>query len=687
MAGSQSVALSKKSQSAFLEYYRSVQQNENITRNEFRSRLEYIDRAYQRETDRTQENIDAQRANAAGDADRYQNITIPVVKTQVETAMEYQASVFLTGSPLFGVVSDPAYIDQALQMETVLEDQSIRGGWVRELTMHFRDGFKYNFAPLEVDWSDDVTYAVETNLQIDKDKGLPKEVIWSGNRVRRLDPYNTFVDRRVAPSQVYKTGEFAGYTEFVSRIELKDYISRLPDKIIANIVPAFQSGLGTMTGAQNSSSLSYYIPAINDKVSETDNKRGGTNWIRWAGLSDYKKDIEYKDAYERTTIYCRVLPSEFNLKVPNSNTPQIYKLVFINHQHIIYCERQTNAHNYLPILIGQPEEDGLGYQTKSLAQDAQPFQDVSSSYMNSIMASRRRAISDRVLYDPSRITSAHINSANPSAKIPIRPAAYGKNVGDAVYAFPYREDQMAGNMQQISTIVGLANNLAGQNQASQGQFVKGNKTLQEFESVMANSNSSDQVVAMLLESQVFTPMKLILKLNILQYQAGVTVYNRDQKQAVKVDPVALRKAILEFRISDGLIPSSKIMSADTFGVALQAIASSPQLAGGYNVSQMFSYLMKTQGAHIADFEKSPEQQAYEQAASQYNQLVAMALDKGVDPASIGEAPLPEQFGYDPKANKPSGPAAAQAGSAGTATTAPSLATPAPAAQPAPAASA
>jgi hypothetical protein len=589
MAGTQSVALPKKSQEAFIEYYRSVQLNQNITRNQYRSRYEHIDRAYMRELDLTQENLRAKSANAAGDADRYQNITIPVVKTQVDTATDYQAAVFLTGSPLFGVVSDPAYIDQAMQMETVLEDQSVRGGWVRELTLHFRDAFKYNFAPIEIDWADEVTYAVETDLTKSAEQGLPKEVIWSGNRIRRLDPYNTFVDRRVLASEVYSKGEFAGYTEYVSRIELKDYISRLPDKIIANIKPAFESGTSTAASAQNSSSASYYVPSINPVVDATDNKYGGTNWMRWAGMSDYRnQNIDYKDAYERTTMYCRVLPSEFNLKVPNSNTPQIYKLVIVNHQHIIYAERQTNAHNYLPIVIAVPEEDGLNYQTKSLATDALPFQSAASAYMNSIMASRRRAISDRVLYDPSRITAAHINSANPSAKIPIRPAAYGKPVGESVYAFPYREDQMAGSMQQISAIVGLANNLAGQNQASQGQFVKGNKTLSEFESVMANSNASDQVVAMLLESQVFTPMKTILKTNILQYQAGVTVYNREQSQNVQVDPVALRKAILEFRISDGLVPSSKIMNADVFGTAVQVIGSSPEIAGGYNLAQMFS---------------------------------------------------------------------------------------------------
>lgn len=665
MAASVSVVLGEKSQNAFREYYRSLQLQENLTRDSHRQRLEKIDRMYMRELDKTQEQQDARIANARGDADRFQNITVPVIKTQVETATDYQASVFLTGHPIFGVVSAPKWIDQALQMETILEDQSIRGGWVRELAMFFRDGFKYNFAPIEVDWKQEVTFAVETNLEKNISEGVPKEVIWSGNRIRRLDPYNTFIDKKVPASEVYKRGEFAGFTEFMSRIELKTYIARLTNKIVGNIVPAFESGLGAATGAQNAGSMNFYIPDINPLIAETDNKRGSTNWLKWAGFSDFRKDIEYKDAYEVTTLYCRILPSEFNLRVPNSNTPQIYKIVLINHEHIIYAERMTNAHNYLPILVGQPAEDGLSYQTKSLATDAEPFQFVTSAYMNSIMASRRRAISDRVLYDPSRVASAHINSANPSAKIPIRPAAYGKNVGDAVYAFPYREDQQASSMSQVSAILGLANNLAGQNQASQGQFVKGNKTLHEFESVMANANSRDQVVSILLESQVFVPMKLMLKINILQFQAGVTIYNQDQRLDVTIDPVALRKAVLEFKISDGLIPASKLINGEAFGAALQVVATSPLIGQAYNIGPMFSYLMKTQGAAISDFEKSSEQVAFEQALNEYNKLVTIAIEKDKDVSELGPAPLPEQFGYVPAQNTPRPPEANTQSSAGT----------------------
>jgi len=643
MATNTTLNVSEKSQAGLIEFQRQCYNMLNSQWN-VREQMRQVDLAYIREKDMTSVGQKSKLANRYGDANKFQNITIPVVLPAVEAAVTYQSSVFLQGNPIFGVVANPAFEDAAMQMEALMENHSTRGGWARHIQMAFRDGFKYNWFALEVSWEDQVTAKLDTDQSFAQGKqGKPKEVIWSGNVLRRRDPYNTFWDIRVPITEVSENGEFAGYTEIMSRIRLKAFVDSLPSVITTNLPAAYASGASAPLST-SSSVASYYIPPINpDAMINTSMLRSGTDWMAWVSASDGRQSIEYKNIYEVTTLYCRILPSDFGMRLPQPNTPQIFKLIIVNHQHLIYVERQTNAHNRLPMLFGSPLEDGLSYQTKSSAQNVSNIQDLSSSMMNSVIAARRRAISDRGLYDPSRVSEANINSDNPSAKIPVRPAAYGKPLSEAYFPIPFRDDQSGTILQEMGTIIKLSDVILGQNPARQGQFVKGNKTQTEYSDVMNNSNGRDENIAIMLEAQVFTPAKEMLKLNILQYQGPASVYYREKARSVEVDPVKLRQAVIEFKVTDGKNPASKQINGDAFQTALQTIGSSPQIGAGYNIAPMFSYLMKTQGAHITDFEKSPEQLAYEQASNQWSQMAQLAISKGQEWKQ--PQPMPEQFGY------------------------------------------
>lgn len=641
--------LNPRSQQGLVEFFK---QCNTVSRDgTMRENMESIDRAYQREVDLTKEHTRAKLANRYGDPTKFQNITVPIILPQVEAAVTYQSSVFLTGQPLFGVVSNPQSIDAAIQMETLIDTQATRGGWVGQLIMALRDGFKYNLFAVECKWDQIAVATLDTDLSFSAKEARPKEVIWEGNILRRLDLYNTIFDKRCPISEMHAKGDFAGYTEIMTRTQLKSFINKLPNVLKDNVKTAFESGLGGSAVSTNATE-SYYIPVINpNSISDPNTAlRGGTNWLSWAGLASEEVKIQYKDIYEVSTIYARIIPSDFALSVPSRNTPQIWKLVVVNGQVLIYAERQTNAHNWLPIVFGQPHEDGLNLQTKSLAENVRPIQDITSAIWNSAVASRRRAISDRGIYDPSRIDSRHINSDNPSAKIPVRPAAYGKNVAEAYYPIPYRDDQIGIISQETQQLVAMADLISGQNRARQGQFVKGNKTQKEFDTVMSNANGRDQLVAMSLESQFFMPIKEIIKINILQYQGATTLYNKETQQPVDIDPLMLRRAILEFKVSDGLIPSDKLISSDATKTALQVIGSSPQIAESYNLGPLFSYFIKTQGGRISEFEKSQEQVAYERAIAQWQQTILQIFKQNPQATQqqLPPQPTPQQFNYNPR---------------------------------------
>lgn len=651
MATTEQFFIPKKSQELFIQYHRRLYERMGYQWN-FRGQMEQIDRAFMRENDYTPEQWKAKVANRYGDSNRIQNVTIPIVKPQVSAAVQYQMSVFLDQYPILGIVSAPEYIDAAKQMQALVKENSVRGQWARQLYLFFFDGFKYNLSFLEASWDSEVVAALDNDPTYRQGKeAKPRQAIWEGNKITRWDPYNSYWDVMCLPQELCTKGEYAGTTELYTKTALKTLINKIAGRMKSNEVPAFESPSLINIGYTNSNTPGYYLPMINPDV-VINQTVIGDNWDTYLGLpgSNDSNKINYRGMYEVSKEYVRIMPADFDLNVPEKNTPQVWKLWIVNHTVIIAAERQTNAHNMIPVFCGQPSEDGMGYQTKSLAVDAIPFQQVASALMNSIIAARRRAVNDRMAFDPSRVSEVHINNPNPAAKIPVRPSAYGKPVSEAIFQFPYRDDQSGTDMQGIQMVVGLADKLSGQNAARQGQFVKGNKTDGQWSDVMANATGQDRAYALIYEAQVFTPLKEVLKVNYIQYQQKTSVFDSSTKQQIDVDPVALRNATLNFEVTDGYLPREKILKSDTMMGGAQIIGSSPTLAQGYNLPQLFSYLWKTQDVDFGPFEKQPAQLEYEKAMAVWNNMAMEMAKHGVEPKT--PMPLPEQYGYNPNLQAP-----------------------------------
>lgn len=590
-----------------------------------RNAMEQIDREYMRENDFTDANWRARLANRAGDARKFQDVTIPIIMPQVRATLSYMANVFLTGYPIFGITADPATQDEAMQLETILGENAITAGWARQLMMFFNDGLKYNLHGVECAWEQRNTASIETDATL-KNSAKVKENLWHGNVIRRMDLYNTFFDPRVHPAEIHSEGEYAGYVEIYSRMRLKKYINDLfPDVPTQTVIRAFESSPSNNANGSSGAPFSYYMPALNPLPIMANQNQNGFDWMSWAtdiAVGQGKFGIRYSNIYEKMRLYVRILPGDFDFRVPGKNTPQVFKLEIINGQVVILCEKMTNAHNFIPIIFGQPLEDGLDFQTKSFASNVSDMQAVASSMMNAYIASKRRLIGDRVLYDPLRVRSKDINSIDPAAKIPVRPGAYGKPVQEAVYAFPFRDDQTNSLIQSVDSISKLADRVNNQNPAQQGQFVKGNKTLHEYDDIMGHGNGGNQSMAIMTEGQVFTPLKTILLLNMLQFQSETTLVNSSTQKSVKINPVDLRKAAVQFKVSDGLLPTDKLMSTDEFQTVIQTAMQAPAIGKGLDIAAMFTYLLKTRNVDLSPFVISQNQQQYNQEVSLWQQSTA-----------------------------------------------------------------
>ena len=106
-----------------------------------------------------------------------------------------------------------------------------------------------------------------------------------------------------------------------------------------------------------------------------------------------------------------------------------------------------------------------------------------------------------------------------------------------------------------------------------------------------------------------TPLKEVIKSNTLQYQTAGKILNRELRQEVEVDPVALRQAILEFKLTDGQLPAEKMLNSELLTVFMQTAQAIPAVQTEYDIMGMFMYWAKLRGAYwLEDFKRNPQAQ-------------------------------------------------------------------------------
>lgn len=640
MAEPSNLQLSKEAQANIIAYANKIL-TAHKQFNQLHNKMEIIDQAYARFK---ATGLEEDAAVPCGDVFAKDDITPPIVVSQVDSLVAYWGEVFLSGYPMFPVVSTPAKRKWAEQLESLLDDHSTLGAYPRQLLLFFKDAAKYNFSALEADWTQISQYSVLGDFSApgaQKVDVSPKYF----TKLTRRDPYNVVWDYNVAPADVAAEGDYAGYIEILNRTKLKRLLNRYTaSREVYNARQAEESAEGTVSAFS-----SYYRepPEISDVI----NSRKPFDQVDWeaylqTGPARSKiRRAGKADNFEVFTFYARILPAEFGLQAPKPKHPQIWKFAIVNNQIVIHAKRIISAYDMLPMLFGQPNEDGLGVQTQSIGESVIDFQEAASTLYNIRFAAARRSVSDRALYDSDMINPKHINSKAPAPKIPVSiKGIQGRSIRDAYHQIPFDMRGTETTLQDAATINEFAKELTGLNNARRGQFQKGNKSVTEWNDVMGNSDGRTRLSALLLEHQIFVPLKFMLSLNVFQYGENTIVVSQKTGEVLEVDITELRKHTMSFRLADGYTPKSKLASMDMLQVGMQMLMSSEilQQSFGNMLPSMFAHMMQLGGVRgLEEYTPEAQRQATEEEP----------------PAGLAEAPLGGQVqGQLPVApNSPIGP--------------------------------
>jgi len=624
-------ALTPATKADLLSYIQGIKKYQRTTLN-FSAFMEKMDRLYAREKEPT------------GDPEDSEEFVVPIVLPQVEAARAYLVNIFLAQDPIFQAAGNKAQMDAATQFNLLLKRDGDASGWRSELSVALVDGLKYNLCAAEVDFK---TRTVRTS---DPEGGkAAKEVLRQTNSIKRINLYNAVWDQSVPPSKLHTDGAYAGYVEYYSRVAVSKLMQDLPEAgkqatttevlnsnkfLLASYDPlikpsAYSSSyikdLGVGAGGPDVTSVFSDGFFSDDEAKKTVKSGRFVNSIA-TGEEQFR-------GYNVFTLYVRIVPSEFHMSFPGSDVVQVWKFIYVNNV-LAFAQQQSNAHEYIPIIFGQPLGDGLDYQTLSYAENLKDVQRMASKLWTAELKSTNRVIGDRALYNPLYIDPAKLRSKAGSSKIPLRGLAASQDfdMRRAYYQIPYNDPALGLRVNQASQMGAFADKIGGQNPTFQGNFVKGNKTDNQFQETIQGTESRMLLMALMLETCFFVPIKNIIKANTLQYKVDELLFNTSTNTPLQLTAADLRSGNLEFELGDGLAATAAKAMLPVLGQTLEIAQSNPAFSQEFDLIGMFSYFAKLSGfRRIDSFRYSAEQkqvnadaQAQAAAAAQAGTVVPQA---------------------------------------------------------------
>lgn len=564
-----------------------------------------IDKYLQKTGDYTSATQRGELVNQLGDKSKIRNIEIPITFINKETAHAYMAGTFLTGYPIFASTASRSKEDAAAMLTALVGRDQQRMQWVPEFLRVFDDVLRYNICAMEVNWAAKRSTTVKTKIVAGSTTtGSASAVIYEGNQVTRIDPFNLIYDTSVEPSKVHIDGTYVGKVESIDYIALKRrYIEWDSLYHVKKNIGAILGNKSSDAGVSGYNNL-FRKPIISKAGSRSLNGQDFTYY--WGNQTRVSMEGAASGMYEVVTLYRRLIPREWEVVVPNSGQPQVFKLIWVNGK-LAYAEPIQAGHEFLPIVIGQMYPGDR--DVKSFVEYITDLQDLATALMTGSLDSMRRAVGDRALYDPTRIRKADIEATSPVSKIPVQTNAYQNGLESAYKQIPY-EDRISGSfMQNMGVAINLAEKTTGINGSSQGSFIPGNKTMKEFDTIMSNSTARLQLGATQLEGSFLNPIKEILKLNYLVYAQAESINDKQTEVTITIDPNMLRNDAPDFKMADGLMPSTKQASTEVLMQAMATIQNNPQLSMEYDVGGMLISILKQSGlTTLNEYKRTPEQQ-------------------------------------------------------------------------------
>ena len=551
-----------KNHEKLLQYCKERIEVARMLQSSLRGRFQEIDSEFYGYLELTQEDLQRRFKQIQGKSTSPTEMRAMFIAAQMWRMVTFLSSVFSPDSGVYEVVAPKAEQKLGNALTELMNMHATKGAYFIEQQKFFLDSLKYNLAALECDWY------IENGVKI-TDRGgkakLEDATLFEGNKITSRDIYNTFWEPTIDPTHVHKKAEYAGYVELTTHYQLKKQVQ---DGEIFNTDELWTAP--SSSSRQNA----YYTqpPTIRNDISATTG--GVVDFVNI--LSMGLQHTNTTTTYEQTTLYIRLIPSEFGLspKGKANKRIEIWRIRIINGEYIIQCRKMVNAHNYIPMFFGRPIIDNLGNQSKSPVEVLSPFQMLASFMLNTHVKSVRKNLYDITIYDPQVVNLQRIQD-DVAAKVPMEPGGYGKDPRASIWK-PETNVDTKEQMDQITKLLELMEYIFPtrllQNVGNIDRAIG-----EQIAALLAAAYRDSWKLARTLDEQALSPCRFVCVSNIKQFQTEMTLDT--DAGAVEISPSTLRQTNFEFKIGEGLKMIDRLTIMSAVGDILNRLLQSQAVQG------------------------------------------------------------------------------------------------------------
>lgn len=528
---------------------------------------------------------------------------------QIGRGVTYLLSVFSPDSGMYEAIATRADQDIANAFVSLMNNQSERAGYFRQMAVFLLQGFKYNIGGLHLGWKEEFGNVIASQGGATEGKAERKR-IWQGNELRAVDMYNTLWDPSVFPVDVHSKGEYCAEVRLESAFRIK----RMAEggeifRVNRWINEADTSLYGDPPAA-------FYTPIPQVRMGETDGDRlpdGSMNWGSiLSPLVAGQSSQVITTGHELVDIYIRLSPKEFGLVAKTNqgrDNLEIWRLTIARGKYLCAATYINSVHDKLPYVFGVPNEDNLGLQSKSVAESLLPLQNFGAFLLNTHMAATRKNIWDLIVYNPQFIDLRAVGN-DVAARVPFEPTATGK-IEDNLKQFSSTLDTK-GTLADFQKVIELMEFFFPTQMLRQVADLQRATKDQAAATVQAGHRDLWKF-AKLIDVQAFTPMRFMMHGNILQYQESVDIPNPNARgqedRVIKIDPQKFRDAGIEYVIGEGLKGLDKLTVLSYMKELLFAVLQSREATMQIDVVALLDHWSSQMGMHtdLTQFRRSIEE--------------------------------------------------------------------------------